>query len=190
MVEPQERGESETANLGKPLDPSATRALQGLVSDLREALLVEANRLSDDNYITDDDLVRAYKRLSFPNRDSLEFADAQVVISQAMRENRLFEWVSYGMAVVLFLFGLVLLGVGAAPGDAATRVGALSGGSIVEILILIPFRFVINSRRHNIALRMLGLILNRVDDPKKVAPLLKDTFLAVVLGKAQFNVVK
>jgi hypothetical protein len=53
-----------------------------------------------------------------------------------------------------------------------------------------PFRFVINSRRHNIALRMLGLILNRVDDPKKVAPLLKDTFLAVVLGKAQFKIEK
>lgn len=37
---------------------------------------------------------------------------------------------------------------------------------------------------------MLGLILNRINDPKKVAPLLKDTFLAVVLGKAQFRVVK
>jgi hypothetical protein len=190
MAEPQERTEPEATAPGKPLDLAATKALREFVSDLREALLVEANRLSSDDHITDDDLLQAYKRLGFPTKDSLEFADAQIVISQAMRENRLFEWVSHGMAVVLFLFGLVLLAVGAAPGDAATRIGAICGGSIVEILILIPFRFVINSRRHNIALRMLGLILNRVDDPKKVAPLLKDTFLAVVLGKAQFNVVR
>jgi hypothetical protein len=37
---------------------------------------------------------------------------------------------------------------------------------------------------------MLGLILNRVDDPKVVAPLLRDTFFAVVLGRGQFKVVK
>ena len=35
---------------------------------------------------------------------------------------------------------------------------AICGGSVVEVLILMPFRFAINSRRHNIALRMLGLI--------------------------------
>jgi hypothetical protein len=91
------------------------------------------------------------------------------------------------MAIVLFVFGLVLLGVGVANGDVATRMGAFLGGSVVELLILIPFRFAINSRRHNIALRMLGLILNRVHDPKNVAPLLKDTFLAVVLGKANYK---
>ena len=87
------------------------------------------------------------------------------------------------MAVVLFLFGLVLLSVGVAPGDAATRIGALFGGSIVEILILIPFRFVINSRRHNIALRMLGLILNRVDDPKTVARSSKIPFSPLSLAR-------
>jgi hypothetical protein len=37
---------------------------------------------------------------------------------------------------------------------------------------------------------MLGIILNRVHDPKRVAALLKDTFLTVVLGKAQFKVEK
>jgi len=190
MAEPQETRESATEKLGKPLDPLATRALQRFVSDLRDALLVEANRVSNHDRVTDDDLHEAYKRLSFPNQDTLAFADAQAVISQALRENKAFEWFSYGMAVVLFLFGLVLLGAGVASADAATRIGALCGGAVVEILILIPFRFAINSRRHNIALRMLGLILNRVNDPKKVAPLLKDTFLAVVLGKAQFRVVK
>lgn len=187
MENPQEKIEP-ADNLGKPLDTSANRALAGLVSSLRDALVLEAIRLSSDSHVTDVDLYQAYQRLSYPNKDSLAFADAQAVISQALSENRTFELISYGMAIVLFVFGLVLLGAGVASADAATRVGALFSGSIVELLILIPFRFAINSRRHNIALRMLGLILNRVDDPKKVAPLLKDTFVAVVLGQARFQV--
>lgn len=170
------------------LDPSSREAFQGLVADLREALLSEAQRTSIGGRITEDDLLLAYKRLSYPTRDSLQFADAQAVISQALKENRIIEWVSYVMAVILFVFGLILLSVGAVDNDVATRVGCLLGGSIVELLILIPFRFAINSRRHNIALRMLGLVINRVDDPKKLAPLLKDTFLSIVLGKAQFKV--
>ena len=187
MTEPQAKEESATDSLGKPLDPAASRSLMQLREDLYKALRAEAQRLSGPHPITDDDVYRAYQQLSFPDRNSLAFADAQAVVSQALRENQAFEWVSYGMAVVLFLFGLVLLGAGVLLGDVATRVGALFGGSITELLILIPFRIVVNSRRQNIALRMLGIILNRVHDPKKVAPLLKDTFLAVVLGKAHFK---
>jgi hypothetical protein len=61
MAEPREQKYSAAENLGKPLDPSATSALQGLASDLRNALLVEANRDSSANRLTDDDLYRAYK---------------------------------------------------------------------------------------------------------------------------------
>ncbi|MEX0715248.1 MAG: hypothetical protein WD066_01605 [Planctomycetaceae bacterium] len=125
--------------------------------------------------------------MEFPNPETSRFADAQAVISQALRENKVVVCVSYGMAVVLFLFGLVLLGMGVAHHDTGTRIGAFIGGSIVESLILIPFRFAINSRRHNIALRMLGIVLDRVDDPAKAAPLLKETFLAVVLGRTQLK---
>ena len=170
MAEPQEKRESAPESLGKPLDRSAKAALKKIVAELRTLLLVEAGRTSSRDQITDDDLHEAYKRLGWPSTDSLAFADAQAVISQALRENRAFEWISYGMATVLFLFGLVLLGAGATAADVATRVGALCSGSVVELLILIPFRFVVNSRRQNIALRMLGLILNRVDDPKKSGP--------------------
>jgi hypothetical protein len=172
------------------LDPSANEAFQGLVADLRETLLSEAQRTSVGGRITDDDLLLAYKRLSYPTKESLQFSDAQSVISQALKENRIIEWVSYVMAVILFVFGLILLSVGAVSSDVATRAGCLFGGSVVELLILVPFRFAINSRRHNIALRMLGLIINRVDDPKRLAPLLKDTFLSVVLGNAQFSVTR
>ena len=179
---------SQATSEEKLLDPAALRAFQELVGDLREALLREAAKRSTDGHITEEDLVAAYRVLSFPSKEAIQFADAQAIISQALRENRLIEWVSYGMAIVLFIFGLVLLSVGAIASDTTTRAGCLAAGSIVELLILVPFRFAINSRRHNIALRMLGLILNRVDDPKKLAALLKDTFLLVVLGKAQFNV--
>lgn len=170
------------------LDPSATKALQELASELREALLSEAAKFSREGRITDEDLALAYKRLSFPSRDAMAFDNAQAVISQALRENRVIEWVSYAMAVVLFVFGLGLMSFGVANGDIATRIGCIISGSIIELLILIPFRFAINSRRHNIAMRMLGLIINRVDDPKKLAPLLRDTFMSVVLGKASFKI--
>jgi hypothetical protein len=172
------------------LDPSANEAFQELVSNLREALLAEAQKTAVRGRVTEEDLLLAYKRLSFPTKDSIQFADAQTVVSQALQENRLVEIVSYAMALVLFLFGLVLLAAGIMNSDVATRIGCLVSGSVVEMLILIPFRFAINSRRHNIALRMLGLIINRVDDPKKLASLLKDTFYAVVLGEAQFTSTK
>ena len=170
------------------LDPTANKAFQELVENLREALLAEARGIAAGGRITDDDLMEAYKRLNFPTKDSLQFADAQAVISQALNENRVLEWVSYAMAIVLFVVGLILLTIGAASSDVASRVGYLLSGSMVELLILIPFRFAINSRRHNIAQRMLGLIINRVNDPKRLAPLLRDTFVAVVMGKPQFNV--
>ncbi len=182
--------ETKDTSKEKLRDPEALQAFQDLVDGLRESLLAEADKLSSDGHITEDDLLAAYKVLEYPSRDSLQFADAQAVISQALRENRLFEWISYGMAIILFLFGLFLLGAGAVASDVTTGVGRLAAGSIVEMLILVPFRFAINSRRQNIALRMLGLIINRVDDPKKLAPLLKDTFLSVVLGKTQFHVTK
>ncbi|GAB4142157.1 MAG: hypothetical protein Tsb009_12280 [Planctomycetaceae bacterium] len=169
------------------LNPETIKTLHEMESNLRDALIAEASRLSSDGTITEENLVAAYKNLSYPDPNSLQFIDAQSVISQALRENRIIEWVSYGMAIVLFIFGLVLLTIGATNSDSSMRTGCLLSGSIVELLILVPFRFAIHSRRHNIALRMLGLVINRVDDPKKLAPLLKDTFLAVVLGRPEFR---
>jgi len=89
------------------------------------------------------------------------------------------------MAAAMFVFGLALLCIGIFADDSATyRVASIVGGSVVELLLLLPLRFAINSRRHNIAIRMLGILLDRVDDPKKLSTLLKDTFLAVVFGNS------
>lgn len=165
----------------KLLDPSATKAIQELLAGVRTNLLLEAARLSDDQAITSEHLWEAYQRLCLPDKGRLQWVDAQAIISTALSENRKFEWLACGMAILLFVFGLTLLSVGILDSDVATRAAALIGGSIAELLILLPFRVVINSRQ-NIALRMLGIVINRVDDPKKLAPLLKDTFLAVVLN--------
>jgi hypothetical protein len=88
MTEPQTRRESKIDNLEKQLDPSAKAAFQELASVLREALLFEARGVSSSDCITDHDLYFAYKKLSYPDKGALQFADAQTVISQALRENQ------------------------------------------------------------------------------------------------------
>jgi hypothetical protein len=173
--------------LGKPLDRKATRELEAALAHARKLLLAHASTASVGDTITEDDVRVAWKRLEWPARTELGLEDAQGVVSQALHENRIIEWVSYGMAIVLFLCGLGLLCFGVLHDENATRFGAFFAGTVIELLILIPFRFAINSRRHNIALRMLGVILHRIEDPKTMAPLLKETFLAVVLDKPNFK---
>jgi hypothetical protein len=185
------------AELNLPLDkaqprkmkfsPDAPATLQQLADALREELLVDACDISTDGEITGDDLAIAYRSLSHRDSEARKREDAQSVITRALRENWNLEFCSYVMAVLLFVFGLTLLTVGVFSADSATRIGAFIGGSTIEVLILIPFRVVINSRRHNIALRMLGLVLNRVRDPSELAPLVREVFVAVVLGQARFN---
>jgi hypothetical protein len=164
------------------LDSSAAALVTDLTTEFRECFLTRAAQNARGTSVTTADIEKAHKQWAFPTPESLELADAQTIISRALSENRAVEWVSYGMAVVFFFVGLYLLLKGAATADLAARVGHLAGGSIVELMILVPFRFAIHSRRHNIALRMLGMIIDRVDDPKKLAALLKETYLTVVLG--------
>jgi hypothetical protein len=115
---------------GKRRSSAADRALQELVSDFQETLVGKASNLSTGDSVTEHDLYKAYEGLAYPSKESLQFADAQAVISQALRENRAIEWISYGMALVLFVFGLILLTVGIVHGDPGTRVGSFFGGSI------------------------------------------------------------
>src|SRR5258706_3578269 len=131
---------------------------------------------------TEAHLFQAFQRLVQPTKAKIDLADAQGVVSQALRENQTIEWVAYGMAIILFMVGIGLLIAGAIHQDTGTRIGCLTSGAVVELLIIMPLRFASNSRKHNMALRMLAHVMDHVDDPKKLAPLLKDTFLAVVLG--------
>ncbi len=161
------------------LDPEADAAVDEVVQQFRGLLISETRKLAVGEPLHPQHLEDAYRNLMRPR-----LGEAQATISQTLRENRVIEFISYGMASVLFLFGLVLLAIGVVGDDAvAFRVASIAGGSVVELLLLLPLRFAMNSRRHNIAIRMLGILLDRVDDPKKLSTLLKDTFLAVVLGK-------
>jgi hypothetical protein len=160
-----------------PLEPGVAERLQAYLDDKREELLPRALWLSGGEYVSIKGLEKAISESRSP------VADVQDVISQALSENRRFEYASYLMILTLFVFGLFLLGRGALSAD-TTRIGFLSAGSIVELLILAPLKFAITSRRHNIAIRMLGVVLNRVENPDDLAPILKNTFLTIVLGES------
>jgi hypothetical protein len=79
MAKPPQTGQTETGELGKPLNPSAAEELPRLVEALRHSLLMVANRYATGEEITDEDLIQAYKRLDYPNRDELQFADDSFV---------------------------------------------------------------------------------------------------------------
>jgi len=55
-------------------------------------------------------------------------------------------------------------------------------GSVLETLLLMPLRLAINCRRQNIAIRMIGMLIDKVHDPKKLSSLLSQVFRAVVVG--------
>jgi len=167
------------------LRKGADKALARILAEFRRLLVAQAKRRSGEEGIEPCDLEDAYGRLGFPNR---ALADAQTIITQTLRENRVGEWVAYVMALLLFLAGMVLLGVGVfGSQDVAYRITSLISGSVVEMLLILPFRFASNTRRHNIAIRMLGILIDRTDDPKKLAAILKDTFATVVTGNVNVD---
>ena len=107
----------------------ADKALAKILAEFRRLLIVEAKRQSGEADIEPGDLECAYDRLGFPNR---ELADAQTIITQTLRENRVVECVAYGMAVLLFLAGMVLLCVGVfGSQDVGYRITSLASGSVV-----------------------------------------------------------
>jgi hypothetical protein len=156
--------------------------IRRLEGEFRELLSARAGMVARGG-VESKDLEAAFEILTGRHVDK-SILDAQAIVSQALRENRVFEWLSYAMALSLFVLGIILVGVGIFAGKGATYgVTSIVGGAVFELLIIMPFRFIINSRKHNIAIRMLGILLDKVEDPKKLAALLQDTFLAVVMGK-------
>jgi len=110
---------------------------------------------------------------------------AQANITTAFQENRFIQMAGYGMALVLFAFGIFLLGYSAfGPTDAVGRVAGLIGGSFAQVLLLIPLRFAVTARRNNFAIRILGYLLDRVDDPQLLAELVRRLIGEVAPGSA------
>jgi hypothetical protein len=160
------------------LDDAARAALELYTSKLHWRLASEADRVwaeraaKSDDPVTGEDVERAFKRLQ--SAIASPRSDAQAAVTAAFRENRVAEFMAYGMGFVLFAFGVILLGYGAfGPADAAGRVASLVSGSIAHLLLLGPLRFAINARRQNLAIRIFGLLLDRVDSPRLLADLVR-----------------
>src|SRR5271157_2053664 len=136
--------------MGKPkgedfrLDSRAEETLSHFVSRLRELLIDEASKAAGRRPIESNDLEEAYIVVTSRHLDK-SILDAQAIISQTLRENRAFEWVSYAMALSLFLLGIILVGVGIFSGKgAAYSVTSIVGGALFELLILVPFRVAVH----------------------------------------------
>jgi len=182
--QPQERGHR------KPLEPNAAAELQQILDGLRRTIIDKAEQVSAGAAIQSDDLAWAY-------RVTVEFGEepprwetakgSQAIISAALRENRICEVISYLLAIAIFAAGLSLV-ISAGFGDAPleSRIGSLVAGAVLEIVFLVPLRIAVNSRRHNIALRVLGLLIDKVDDPEKLVGLLHP-FAQTVAGSTKLG---
>ncbi len=165
---------------GYQLKRNAEKRLQEAMRHFRDLIVREAGQLAAGRPIGPDDVDSAYQRLGFPDRD---LEGAQTTITRTLRENRAIEWVAYGMAFALFAMGIAAICFGMIGSqDTSLRITSIVGGAVLETLLLMPLRMAINCRRHNIAIRMLGILIDRVDDPKKLTSLLHDTFQMVVVG--------
>ena len=164
----------------QPLEMGVKGALEEASDEFEELLLAEAARRAAGGPITEAHVRQAFEHLLDPNLRK----DVQAIISRALRENRAFEWLTYVMSLGLFALGAVLLGAGVlAGGDLGSRVPMLVGDSVPAVLLLPALRFAINSRRHNISIRIVGLLLDRAGDPKALKPLLKDLLLDLLKDK-------
>lgn len=162
------------------LDVGAKGPLHELTDEFRDLLLAEASRRAAGGMITAAHIRQAFEHLLDPNLRK----DVQAIISRAFRENRAIEWLAYAMSLGLFVLGAGLLAAGVlCGGDVGSRIPMLVGGSVAEVLLLPALRFAINARRHNIAIRMLGLLLDRVGDWKPLKALLEKLLLDLLGGK-------
>lgn len=168
-----------------PLEGDANTVLDQRVAAFRLRLIATAEEIYSSRGagggISADDVQAAYQGLTAP--DSSLRSDAQKNVAIAFKENRSFQIIGYGMALALFGFGLFLLGYSAfGPTDAVGRVASLVGGSFAQILLLIPLRFAVNARRNNFAIRILGYLLDQVDDPQLLAELIRRLIGEVTSG--------
>jgi hypothetical protein len=158
-------------------DARAEETLSRFVSHFKKLLVDEATKTANGQPVEPDDLEEAYAAITGRQVDK-STVDAQAIISWALRENRTFEGISYAMTFSLLLVGIIVVVAGIFSGVGATySVSSLVGGILFALLAFIPFKFAVNSHKHTLAIRMLGVLLERVDDPRKLAAVLQDTLL-------------
>ena len=95
---------------------------------------------------------------------------AKEVIDQAIRDNRVSEWMLYCFSIATFAVGLAVLVAGALKGNAGISIaGTISGGLFVPAMNAAR-----KIRRENIAIRLLEAPLSRADTAKEAADMLRN----------------
>jgi hypothetical protein len=97
---------------------------------------------------------------------------AQEVIDQAIRDNRVSEWLLYGFAVTFVLAGLVILTVGVSRGDWPTT----GIGAVVSSLFLPAMSSTRRTRKENIAIRLLETSFSKATTAREAAEVLRRAF--------------
>jgi hypothetical protein len=157
-----------------PHETVIDEVLMSFVDQFRDQLAQESRRLAakDSVEVNAAHVMTANENLT--QRDSVARRDSQAVISTAFQENQMAEWLSYGMAGVMFVLGIVLILSGTfGSAEAPHQIAKIIGGSITQVLVVFPMRFAYDARRHNIAIRMFGSLLDRTTDAKTIAALVK-----------------
>jgi hypothetical protein len=166
------------------LDASAARQLKSLLDSIQQTLLRDAVKLSRGDSITEDDLYNAARPLLSPDSEAAEFGGrlqknlrrvkAKSVIEKSIRRNRPYELMALVCSVLLFLLGLLLILWAVLFSEQSLEVVArLVGGVVCGGLLLVPFRYAVEIHRHNVALDLLGHVLDQCDDESSLAAALQ-----------------
>jgi hypothetical protein len=162
------------------LSPEANAALTSFTQKFEDQLRGLARKLAvaKKSDVTGEDVEAAYDQILNPRRRPR--LAARRMIAGAFAENRKVEFLAYAMMIVLFLFGLAAFTYGVfSRTDETGRFAGVLGGSIMQVLLVMPLRLALNARRHNFAIRIFGFLLDRVDDPALLADLIRQLLLAV-----------
>jgi hypothetical protein len=107
---------------------------------------------------------------------------AREVIDAAIRENRGWEYVCYGLVITFVLVGVVVIGTGVYHGNGLM---ALSG-SVASALFWPALRYAMAIRRENMAIRLLEVSLTHAKTAEQAAKAIKDAFTSQ-FGKGKSN---
>src|SRR6266446_1109460 len=104
---------------------------------------------------------------------------AQRVIDEAIRENRLGEWLCYLFAIVFVVVGVGVIIAGAVTGQGVVAVA----GSIASILFWPAMKEARQMRKENMAIRLLEAPLSMAETSRAAAEALRDAFTVVFASK-------
>jgi hypothetical protein len=101
------------------------------------------------------------------------------VIDAAIRENRVGEYILYGLSVLFGIVGVGTLIYGIVNGTAITSLS----GAIASSLFWPAMREARKTRKESLAVRLLEAPLSRADTSKEAADMLREVFDSLMLEK-------